>query len=99
MSRTLGTALCVAAGLAAAAASAETINCTPINVVPYVINSAGVYCMTTDLTSALASGAAIDVLADEVTIDLNGHTLSHIDYSTALRVSGIRGVDRMRVTV
>jgi hypothetical protein len=80
-------------------AAAETVQCTAITTVPYTIASAGSYCLTGDLESTLSEGAAIDVVADGVTIDLNGFMLSHAVYGTALRVVGIRGTDRMRVTV
>ena len=80
-------------------AAAETIQCTAITTVPYTIASSGSYCLTADLESSLSEGAAIEVLADGVSIDLNGFTLSHTIYATALRVVGIRGTNRMRVTV
>jgi hypothetical protein len=53
---------------------------TPISSVPYIINDSGSYYLTTNLTG-VASQYGIAVLADNVTIDLNGFTLSGVDSS------------------
>jgi len=54
-----------------AAARAETTDCTEITSVPYAVNAPGVYC----LKSSLSGIGGIGIAADDVTIDLNGHTL------------------------
>ena len=48
----------------------------PISIVPFTINSSGSYFMTKNLTNN--SGDGIIVLADDVTIDLNGFTLAGV---------------------
>src|SRR5262249_42785400 len=51
---------------------------TPISSVPYIINDPGSYYLTTNLTG-VASQYGIAVLADNVTIDLNGFALNGIN--------------------
>lgn len=48
--------------------------CTPIVSVPVTLTTPGTYCMVSDLS--IASGAAITVQANFVTIDFRGYTLS-----------------------
>jgi hypothetical protein len=59
-------------------AQAETINCTAITAVPFTITAAGVYCLTQDIGTNLASGAAITIAANNVVLDLNGHRLGNL---------------------
>lgn len=56
-------------------ARAETVNCTPITLVPYTINMSGVYCLKQDFVIALSSGSAIAIAANDVTLDFNGFTV------------------------
>jgi len=88
-----------AASLAAATCSlptvmAETVNCTPVDTVPYTITAPGVYCLTGDLTG-FASNAAITIQADNVTLDLNGYTLEGAGGTP----TGIGSQDRSNVTL
>jgi hypothetical protein len=53
-------------------AHAETINCTPVNSVPAVISSQGVYCLNGNLATNSANGWTINITANNVTLDLNG---------------------------
>ena len=55
---------------------------TPISSVPFTINAAGSYYLTGNL--AVTSGGAITISVDDVTLDLNGFTIS----STASPASG-----------
>lgn len=70
----------------------------PISAVPYTISAPGSYYLTRDLT--IASGTAITVSASNVTLDLNGHTLTNsagagFNYG----VSNLNGAfSRLRVT-
>jgi hypothetical protein len=50
---------------------AETIDCTEITSLPAVISNQGVYCLTGNLTTSTGSGAAIDIMVSNVTLDLN----------------------------
>src|SRR6266850_7666789 len=54
-----------------ASARAETTDCTQITSLPFFITQPGVYC----LKASLGGLGGISVQADDVTIDLNGHTL------------------------
>lgn len=63
-------ALCACASVQAG----ESLQCTTITSVPITISAAGSYCLTGDL--AVGSGTAITLQADNVLLDLNGHTLS-----------------------
>jgi hypothetical protein len=60
---------------AATPTTAETVNCTAINSIPAIITVPGIYCLTRDLTTAIATGSAIDIQTNNVVIDLNGHRL------------------------
>src|SRR5437868_514574 len=55
-----------------AAARAETTDCTEMAVMPYTITQSGVYCLK---ASQQINGVGVFVVADDVTIDLNGHAL------------------------
>jgi len=71
---------------------------TPISNVPFTIGASGSYYLTGNLAVGTAGGSAITISADQVTLDLNGFTIS----STASPASGtavlINGV-RRNVTV
>jgi hypothetical protein len=58
-------------------ALAETVNCTPINAVPATISTPGSYCLTKNLTAPTPlSFSAIQITANDVTLDLNGFKLT-----------------------
>ena len=84
---------------AATGATAETTECTVIASIPTVLASPGVYCLNSDLMTAIASGAAIDVTANFVTIDLNGWRLGGGAAGPATTAVGIRANGRRGVTV
>ena len=56
-------------------ARAETVNCTPIDYLPYTISAQGVYCFTQHLGTNMTSGNAITINTNNVVIDLNGFKL------------------------
>ena len=60
----------VFAGIAAlvVAADISAQNCTPITSVPFVITSPGNYCVSY-ITTDLSTGAAIEIRADNVSLD------------------------------
>jgi hypothetical protein len=56
---------------------AETTQCIAITTVPATITASGSYCVNGDLVSAATgTSAAITIAADNVLLDMNGHTLS-----------------------
>ena len=54
------------------AAHAETVECTPVTSLPAIISVQGLYCLTANLATAQSSGNAIEITANNVTLDLNG---------------------------
>jgi len=74
----------------AAAAHAETTDCTEINTVPFIITAPGIYCLKNSLTGA------IHVQANDVVIDLNGHVFESGSPGAG---AGVLAVDRANITV
>lgn len=64
-----------ALGLTGASVQAETLNCTPVTELPAVIADQGVFCFTDHLATSAESGNAIEITANNVTLDLNGRKL------------------------
>jgi hypothetical protein len=83
---------------AAAGARAETTQCAAIAAVPVTIAIPGVYCLTSDLDYAPASGTAIRINASNVVLDLNGHALRGLAGSSTTAY-GIYAEQRQNVTV
>lgn len=65
--------------------------CTVITAVPYVIADSGRYCLDRSLETNLASGAAISIEAEDVTLDLMGFTLRGPGFGTAAGVASAAG--------
>ncbi len=80
--------LAVLSMVLSAVAHAETTNCTPITGAWYTIGAPGIYCLNSSISSQ------IQVNADGVVIDLNGHALEGLGTGT-----GIYAVDRKNLTV
>ncbi len=85
--------------LAAPAAWAETVNCTPIIALPTVITSQGVYCLTGHLTTNMTSGKAIEIQTNNVTIDLNGWKLGGQAAGPGTGAFGIYANQRKNITI
>jgi hypothetical protein len=82
--------LCVGLGLTCAGVTtAETVHCTPISTLPATIATEGVYCLQGNLASASVYGSAIQIVANNVTLDLNGWTLDGRAAGTATWAYGI----------
>jgi len=88
-------------GLAARPAAAETTFCTRVATVPATIAAAGNWCLQGNLSTAAAvvSGAAITINADNVTLDLNGFTLSPLATAPTLTLVGVSAAGRRNVIV
>jgi hypothetical protein len=67
----LPAAFALAAAAASVPAAAETVTCTEITSLPTTISTQGVYCLKKHFILNLASGAAITVTVNNVTIDCN----------------------------
>jgi hypothetical protein len=99
MIRHLASLLLIAAGLFAARAQAETLLCTPIDALPAVISSGGTYCLGKDLGTAVGTGAAITINANNVTLDCNGHKLGGAAAGIGTQAVGIYAYDRSNTTI
>ena len=78
---------------------AETNNCTAITTLPFDIAQPGVYCLTGNLSSNWKRGSAIRIRASDVTIDLNGFTLSGLRAGSATKAVGIYANKRSNCTI
>jgi len=85
--------------IAGTARTAIAQSCTTISAVPYTITAPGRYCLNADLSTAQTSGAAIEVAANDVTVDLQGHTLNNLGAGVSTRTDGVHSRDRRRITV
>ena len=72
-------ALCGLALLALPAAPAlgAPADCRPIKALPALIDTPGLHCLTQDFETDLFGGAAIEIQADHVTVDFQGHTIDN----------------------
>jgi parallel beta-helix repeat protein len=80
-------------------AVAETTECIVIESIPAVISSQGVYCLKRHVSGALASGAAIAVNTNNVTIDCNEFKVGNLAAGPATQALGISAVGRTNITV
>ena len=100
--RQLLAALVLLAGLATIPAQAETFHTcgTIINTVPTVIATQGVYCLSHDVATAITTGNAIDIQANNVTLDCNGYKIGGLAAGSSSTASGIHAdAARQNITV
>ena len=72
---------------APAMAGAEVTDCTEITGLPFDVKEPGIYCLKTSLSVSLPfGGVALAIHADDVVIDLNGHTIEASGPTTAAAV-------------
>jgi len=70
-----------------------------IDSLPAVIATQGTWCLRRDLSTAVASGNAITIATNNVTIDCNGYKIGGLAAGTGTNVAGIHAHDRMNATV
>jgi len=80
-------------------ALAETVNCTPITVVPFTIPTAGTWCLAQDLSTTLPSGRAITIAANNVVLDLNGHRLANVGAGPGTEAFGVYAFQQTDITI
>jgi hypothetical protein len=97
--KALALAILLAGSGVTAQAMAETINCTEITSLPTTIGTQGVYCLKDHLSTNLASGTAITVTTNNVTIDCNEYKLGNLAAGPATQATGILADSRINVTV
>jgi hypothetical protein len=80
---------------------AETTNCTPIttSMLPYTINTQGIYCLTGNLETNMTTGAAITVATNNVVIDLNGFKVGGLWAGPSTQAIGIYANQRQNITI
>ena len=75
-------------------------NCTGyITTVPTTITAQGTWCLKSDVSTAIASGAAITVGANNVTLDCNGFKLGGLSAGAGTLTKGIHAKERIGLTV
>ena len=89
--------LTLAAG--AAPARAETVTCTAVTSLPFVITVQGIYCFKADQTTNIASGNAIDIQTNNVVLDLNGFKLGGLAAGPGTTTIGIHALNRQNITI
>lgn len=85
--------------LATVSVRAETLDCTAITSLPYVITTQGIYCLTGNLSTSMTSGNAIEIQTNNVTIDLNGYKLGGLGAGDGTQARGIYSSQRKNITI
>jgi len=78
---------------------AETIDCTAITSLPYTITTQGIYCFAGNLSTSMAMGNAINIQANNVTLDLNGYKLGGLAAGDGTQAYGIYAYQRKNITI
>jgi nitrous oxidase accessory protein NosD len=85
--------------LSAQQARAETTQCTAITSLPATISTQGIYCFTGNLATNLASGNAIEITVNNVTIDMNGYKLGNLAAGAGTEAFGIFANQKKNITI
>lgn len=80
-------------------AAAEVNECINITSIPTVITTQGVYCLKQHVSAGLASGAAVTVNTNNVTINCNEFKLGNLGAGPSTSAVGIKADSRLNVTV
>jgi len=80
-------------------ALAETQDCTNITAIPATISTQGVYCLKQHESAALASGAAITINVNNVTLDCNEFKIGNLAAGSGTNATGVQASGRINVTV
>ena len=70
---------------ACGSARAETTECTEITALPYSIVTPGTHCLKRSLDEG--GRGAIDVSADDVTVDFNGNTVTTLSFGVRSQIA------------
>ena len=92
-------ALCAVIMLFASTARAETTQCKPITTIPTTITTQGIYCFTGNLAGNMATGSAIEITTNNVTIDMNGYKLGNLAAGPSTSANGIYALDKKNITI
>jgi len=77
----------------------ETTVCTPITSLPAVITTQGVYCFNQHLSTAMSSGTAISIEANNVTINFNGYKLGGLAAGASTQAVGVSATNRDNIVL
>ena len=80
-------------------ARAEVQDCTNITAIPATISTQGVYCLKQHESAALASGAAITINVNNVTLDCNEFKIGNLAAGSGTNATGVQASGRINVTV
>ncbi|MDQ3287891.1 MAG: right-handed parallel beta-helix repeat-containing protein [Pseudomonadota bacterium] len=81
-------------------AAGDYDNCAGfIDSLPASISSQGTWCLRKDLATSIATGDAITIKANNVTLDCNGFKIGGLSAGPGTTTDGVRAVDRMNITV
>lgn len=97
MNRLLTVLFCLFA--LAPGARAEVTNCTQITSLPTTITTQGIYCLKSDLSTAIASGGAIIVATNNVILDCNHFKIGGLGAGPTTTATGVIAVNRNNVVV
>jgi len=99
MSRHLFALVFLFALVSAPGARAEVNNCTQITSLPTTITTQGTYCLKADLSTALASGAAITVATNNVILDCNQFKIGGLAAGLTTTATGVTAVGRNNLVI
>ncbi|QSX79704.1 right-handed parallel beta-helix repeat-containing protein [Agrilutibacter solisilvae] len=91
---------CLALAAPTAGAAESYDNCAGfIDSVPTTVSSQGVWCLRKDLSTAMTSGVAINITANNVTIDCNDFKLGGLGGGAGTNMRGIEAQGKLNTTV
>jgi hypothetical protein len=97
---TLFAVLAIVVRVSPADAAQSYDNCTGfVASLPATISTQGTWCLDHDLTTAISSGNAITVNANNVTIDCNGFKIGGLAAGSATKARGVYALDRVNASV
>jgi hypothetical protein len=92
--------LATALAPSAARAAQSYDNCTGfIKTLPATISVQGTWCLSQDVSTAIATGAAITVATNNVTLDCNDFKIGGLAAGAATKAVGVQAQNRLNVTV
>ena len=91
--------LCAALTIFSSTATAETTQCTAITTIPITITTQGIYCLNGNLSGNLATGSAITIATNNVTIDFNGYKLGNLAAGAGTLANGIFADQKKNITI
>ncbi len=78
---------------------AETTECTVITTIPTVITVQGVYCLKSNLATAITTGNAIEIQTNNVTIDFNNFKMGGLAAGANTEARGVYAYKRQNITL